>query len=262
LNQKLSFKNERFFFETNVTSICAFVNLHIDREIKSIFSCIDKCRKIWFMWSFIEVNLIEMQRLNLQKNHRMIRSELNEDFILEINFTEVLHIFAEWLHAIFIIERNFLTEIIAIITEAIIIVSRWVSMKIVTENEKLEENLNIYIHALKTELKSRKYEVINDAIERWKHIQFTLMKLPHSAHRKLIQKKSIQLIKIWENFCERANDQSLCCEISSHVSFSAYFHECHLFSLMSVVLNEVENTRKRVSEQTLTNQKRKKNSLR
>jgi hypothetical protein len=260
LNQDFSFKNESFFFETNVISIYAFVILHIDREMKSIFFCIDNCRKIWFMWSFIEVNLIEMQNLNLQRNHRMIRSELNENLIFEINFTEVLHIFAEWLHATFTIEKDFLTEIIAVTAEAIETVSRWISMKIATENENLKENLNIYIHALKKALKSRKYEVINDAIEKWKHIQLILTKFAHSSHEKLIQKKSIQLIKIWKKFCDTANDQSLCCEINSHVSFFMHFQEYHLLSLMSIALNEIESTRKHVSEQTPTNKKRKRAS--
>jgi hypothetical protein len=260
LNQKFNFKNESFFFETNVTSICAFVNFHIDREMKSIFFCIDNCRKIWFMWSFIEVNLIEMQNLNLQRNHRMIRSKLNEDFIFEINFTEILHIFAEWLHATFTIERDFLKEIIAVTAEVIEIVSLWISMKIAIENENLEESMNIYIHVLKKALKSRKYEMIYDAIERWKHIEFILTKFAHSSHEKLIQKKSIQLIKIWKNFCEKTNDQSLCCEINSHVSFSVYFQEYYLLSLMSIALNKVENICKRVSEQTSTNKKRKRAS--
>jgi hypothetical protein len=49
LNQELSFMNESFSFAANVTSIYAFVNLHIDRGMKSIFFCIDNCRKIWFM---------------------------------------------------------------------------------------------------------------------------------------------------------------------------------------------------------------------
>jgi hypothetical protein len=73
----------------------------------------------------------------------MIQSELNENLIFEINFTEVLHIFSEWLHASFIIEEDFLTEIIAITTKVIKIVSRWISVKIVIKNRNLKENLNI-----------------------------------------------------------------------------------------------------------------------
>ena len=149
LQRELQFNSDRITFEVNATPSYAFMDLHIDRGMDAISSCIGGCRKVWLMWPPTQQNLTEMRRLDCQRNFRMLRSQLDNGIIVETSDnTMVLHIPAGWVHATFTIKGGFLGGITAVTAESIRLISSWMQVELEHGSDDLQGNLDIYINAL------------------------------------------------------------------------------------------------------------------
>ena len=82
--------------------------------------------------------------------------------------------------------------------------------------------------ALENALQSRKEEVVQDALKRWIQLQDRLTELadPGLVGGMSLEQKQT-LLKIWDQFCEKADCSCTCGTITP--PFSTHFYDNHLF---------------------------------
>ena len=173
---------------------------------------------------------MEVRRLDCQRNFQMLRSQLDNDIIVETDNTMALHLPVGWLHATSRVDS--LGGITAVTAESIRLISSWIQVELESGSDDLQGNLDIYINELEETLYSRKEDVVQDALEGWKQLQSRLRELvDHKATTdKITSEQGKKLIEIWDEFCEQADKQRPCCYDCdlSNSHFHTHFEKHHL----------------------------------